>query len=151
MAIANVAFEATQSGTVAPTRLKSAIVSPLTLGAVPIDPNDAHPQAICYVIWGRVVIRSLDGSTQNASAQLMARPGGTNQIDRVDFRTAEDASTRDLSQSDGQTVSLLARLELPPFSPGNAVQISRAPYDGVAQEAPLIAMVGRVDLACIRP
>jgi hypothetical protein len=43
-------------------------------------------------------------------------------------------------KSGGQTISMLARLQLAAFTPDNAVQINCATYNGVAHEAWLIAI-----------
>jgi hypothetical protein len=126
------AFENAQSGTTKLVGFDNTTV--LTLGLRP-DPTKAKD----FIVWGRVVIRNLDGSAQNASATMTTT---AKQIDRVDVRIAGDDSSPDPGQSGGQTLSLLATLRLTAGDPDNSVQLICATYNGVAQQGQLIAIEG---------
>ena len=103
----------------------------LTLGLKPNADSDLN-----LVIWGRVVIRNLDGCAQNASATLTTT---VQTIDQADVRIAGDDSSGDPGQSGGQTLSLLGTLRLKPGDPDNSVQLICSTFNGFAQEAKLMA------------
>lgn len=138
MAIANIAFEATQSAT--PVSLHNFNSTPVLHLALNVKPADPNQMDVFYVIWGRVVIDNLDGSPQNGGAALMAGPGAATQIDSANIRISQDDSTPDPTQAGGQTVSLLARLKLPVNTPDFIVQINGWTYNGTATQARLIAI-----------
>jgi hypothetical protein len=126
------AFEAKQSGTKSLNNF-----NPTQAVNLQLNPGTQDGTAR-YVIWGRVVIRNLDGSAQNAGAQLQDNAGHV--LDRVDLRIAADDSTPDPTQAGGQSLSLLATLELELGTAWDQVSIHCATYNGTAEEARLIAI-----------
>jgi hypothetical protein len=135
MAIDNIAYATHQVGTVTLAG-KETVVLTLKL------PQGALGS---YVIFGRVVMENLDGSSQPAEATLTTL-GGATVLDKVDIRLAADDSPPNIDEAGGQSISLQATMILAREGSNISISIRCTTLNGLAREAKLFAIsVDKVD------